>query len=246
MNILIIGANSAIAEATAIQYAQQERANFFLVARDEKKLDILKRDLQVRGAHQLESYTADLSDVEGFDTFLAQAFSSLGRIDLILIAQGVLGDQKIAEKNMQEADYILHLNGISQCALLARIANRMETQGSGTIACISSVAGDRGRPSNYIYGTSKAMVSTYLQGLRARLFKAGVNVLTIKPGFVDTPMTADIEKGGPLWASPELIAEGIVKAVENKRSEVYLPFFWRYIMLIIKHIPEFIFKRLSL
>ena len=246
MNILVVGATSAIAEATAKLYAQQHRASFYLVARNEKKISVLKNDLQVRGAYQIDFFEADLADVSQFDRWLTQAFSFLGRVDLVLIAQGVLGDQAKAEKDLAHAEEVLHINGMSQLSLLTLLANRMEQQGSGTVAVISSVAGDRGRPSNYVYGTSKAMVSTFLQGLRARLYESGVNVLTIKPGFVDTPMTASIEKNGPLWAQPDDIAEGIVKAVEAKSSIVYLPGFWRFIMLIIKHIPEFIFKRLSL
>lgn len=246
MNILIIGASSAIAEATAQFYAQSERANFFLVARNERKLNVVKDDLLVRGAHSIETHVTDLADIKQTDAWLTQAFSVLGRIDLVLIAQGILGEQDKAEQDLAHMHEILQVNGISQIDLLAQLANRMEQQASGTIACISSVAGDRGRPSNYVYGTSKAMVTTFLQGLRARLNTANVNVLTIKPGFVDTPMTAEIEKGGPLWASPEIIAEGIAKAVESKRSVVYLPWFWQYIMLIIKHIPEVIFKRLKL
>ena len=246
MNILIIGASSAIAEATAQFYAQSERANFFLVARDERKLSVIKDDLLVRGAHEVATAVADLSDVEQTNAWLAQAFSALDRVDLVLIAQGILGEQEKAQQDLAHMHEILQVNGISQIDILAQLANRMEQQASGTIACISSVAGDRGRPSNYVYGTSKAMVTTFLQGLRARLSPANVNVLTIKPGFVDTPMTADIEKGGPLWATPEMIAEGIAKAVESKKNVVYLPWFWQYIMLIIKHIPEFIFKRLKL
>ena len=246
MNILIVGASSAIAEATAQFYAQSERANFFLVARNESKLSVIKDDLLVRGAHQVDVEIADLADITQTNAWLTQAFSVLGRIDLVLIAQGILGEQDKAEQDLTHMHEILQVNGISQIDLLAQLANRMEQQAGGTIACISSVAGDRGRPSNYVYGTSKAMVSTFLQGIRARLSHAGVNVITIKPGFVDTPMTADIDKGGPLWATPEMIAEGIAKAVESKRSVVYLPWFWQYIMLIIKHIPEFIFKRLKL
>jgi short-subunit dehydrogenase len=125
------------------------------------------------------------------------------------------------------------------------LANLMEAQGSGTIAVISSVAGDRGRQSNYVYGAAKGMVTRFLQGLRNRLAKRGVQVLTIKPGFVDTPMTAAFKKGA-LWAQPDAVARGIVAAVDAGKDEVYLPGFWRLIMAIIRHIPEPIFKRLSL
>jgi len=118
-------------------------------------------------------------------------------------------------------------------------------QKSGTIAVITSVAGDRGRQSNYVYGSAKGMVSTFLQGLRNRLYRAGINILDIKPGFVDTPMTIDFKKG-PLWVSPEKIAEGIVEAIDKQKTEVYLPWFWKFIMLIIKLIPESIFRKMKL
>ena len=130
-------------------------------------------------------------------------------------------------------------------SFLTPVANYFEKLQKGTIAVGSSVAGDRGRQSNYLYGTAKGAKTIFLQGLRNRLTKSGVQVLTIKPGFVDTPMTAHIEKG-PLFVDPEVIAQGIMKAIKNKRDVVYLPFFWRWIMLIIKLIPEKIFKRLSL
>jgi hypothetical protein len=122
----------------------------------------------------------------------------------------------------------------------------MALAGTGSIVLISSVAGDRGRQSNYFYGTSKAAVTTFAQGLRNHLFNSGVHVLTIKPGFVDTPMTAAITKGGPLWASPEQIADCIEKGLQKKRNVVYAPWFWQIIMLVIQHIPETVFKRLGL
>ena len=138
------------------------------------------------------------------------------------------------------------INAISTMALLTLLANRFKAQGHGTLAVISSVAGDRGRQSNYVYGSAKAAVSTFLGGLRQRLARANVQVLTIKPGFVDTPMTAGIANKGALWAQPDRIAAGIVRAIDRGRSVVYLPWFWELIMLVIKHIPEPIFKRLKL
>ena len=136
-------------------------------------------------------------------------------------------------------------NGLSVIALCTLLGNRFEAQGSGSIAVISSVAGDRGRQSNYVYGAAKGMVTRFLQGLRNRLAKENVQVLTIKPGFVDTPMTAAFKKGA-LWAQPADVARGILAAIDKGKDEVYLPGFWRLIMLVIRHIPEFIFKKLSL
>jgi short-subunit dehydrogenase len=139
----------------------------------------------------------------------------------------------------------LQTNGTSVIALLTLLANRFEAQGHGTLAVIGSVAGDRGRQSNYVYGTAKGMLAIFLQGLRNRLHRRGVNVLTIKPGFVDTPMTAGFEKG-PLWASPEQVASRIIVAIDKGWDVVYAPAFWRLIMLVITTIPERVFKRLSL
>ena len=147
------------------------------------------------------------------------------------------------EKSAADTIASCNTNALSVISLLTLLANHFEEKKSGTIAVITSVAGDRGRQSNYIYGASKAMVSVFLQGLRNRLFHSQVNVLDIKPGFVDTPMTAHIKKGGPLWAKPEAVAKDIVNAIEKKKDLLYTPFFWRYIMLIIRNIPECIFKK---
>jgi short-subunit dehydrogenase len=136
---------------------------------------------------------------------------------------------------------------LSVVSLLTPLANQFASKGRGLLAVISSVAGDRGRQSNYVYGAAKSGLDAYLQGLRNRLFKSGVQVLTIKPGFVDSPMTAHIEgRGGALWAQPEDIAQGIVKAIEKRKDVVYLPGFWALIMLIVRSVPEWLFKRLSL
>lgn len=246
MNILIIGATSAIAKATARLYAQQHKANFFLVARNEQAMSDLASDLQVRGASKIVTHVVDLATDTAYDSWINQAFDELGSMDIVLMAHGILGDQSRCEVDVVNMQEMIQLNGVSSLSMLTLLANKFEQQCSGTIAFISSVAGDRGRSSNYVYGTSKAMVATFLQGLRVRLAKKGVQVLTIKPGFVDTPMTAEIEKSGPLWAQPEDIAKGIEKAICQGKHEVYLPWFWRIIMGIIVRIPHVIFNKLSL
>jgi decaprenylphospho-beta-D-erythro-pentofuranosid-2-ulose 2-reductase len=162
-----------------------------------------------------------------------------------LIAHGTLSDQKACEGSVELTLHELNTNALSVVALLTRIANLMAQRRAGTIAVISSVAGDRGRGSNYVYGSAKALVTAFLSGLRQRFGKCGVNVVTIKPGFVDTPMTAAFAKG-PLWAHPERIAAGIVRAIDRNSSIVYLPGFWRPIMWVIRTIPERVFLRLSL
>lgn len=242
--ILVIGATSTIAHAVSRLYAARG-AQLVLVGRDQARLADCAADLQVRGAQRVETLAADANDFAAQPVWIARAFELLQRIDVVLIAHGTLSDQAACEHSVTAMLQEFNTNGLSTLAMLTDIANRMTQQGHGTIAVISSVAGDRGRPSNYVYGSAKAAVSAFLEGLRARLAKSGVQVLTVKPGFVDTPMTAAFKKGA-LWAKPEQVAQGIVSAIEKRRDVVYLPWFWRYIMLIIRHIPEFIFKRLSL
>ncbi|MFP3873095.1 MAG: SDR family oxidoreductase [Thiohalophilus sp.] len=242
--ILILGATSAIAEQVARRYAERG-AQLMLVARDKAKLKRVGEDLLVRGAQQAEWQNIDLNDITRHEALLVDTEKQLGGLDIVVIAYGTLGDQQAGEQDFALAQQELQTNCLSVLSLLTLVANRFEAQQSGTLAVISSVAGDRGRQSNYIYGTAKGALTIFLQGLRNRLHKAGVQVLTIKPGFVDTPMTRDFPKG-LLWVKPEVVADGIVHAVDKRKDVVYLPFFWRYIMLIIKLIPEFIFKRLSL
>lgn len=243
--ILIFGASSAIATSVARIYAAQGD-QLFLVARNEDKLAVLGEDLRVRGATAVASCAADLNEFGEHEELISKAEKALGGIDIVLIAHGTLGDQRACEQSVTTTLEEIKTNALSMVSLLTLLANHLEGRGRGVIAVISSVAGNRGRQSNYVYGSAKAMVSTFCAGLRNRLAPTGVHVLTIKPGFVDTPMTADIPNKGFLWAQPEEVAAGIVTAIEKRKNEVYLPFFWRYIMLIIGHIPEFIFKRLKL
>ena len=242
--ILIIGATSAIAEATARLWAAQGH-RLFLVGRDTERLSSMTADLRIRGAGSVDQLVQDLNDRDQHSSCIDAATRTLSGLDLVLIAHGTLGDQKAAEADFSETLRQLNTNAISVISLLTLIANQFEKQRSGTIVVISSVAGDRGRQSNYVYGTAKAAVSTFLQGLRQRLYKSGVNVVTIKPGFVDTPMTAQFKKG-LLWAQPAAIARIIVSKSERSANVVYAPSFWWAIMTIIRWIPESLFKRLRL
>lgn len=243
-NILILGATSTIAKHTTRLFAQDE-ASLYLVARNEDKLLAMQQDMLVRGASEVNHETLDLSDTKIHADLIKRATEKMGNIDIVLIAYGTLSDQKQCEKNYKNTLKELQINCLSVISLLTIIANQLEQQQSGSIAVISSPSGDRGRQSNYIYGTAKGALSIFMQGLRNRLAKSKVNVLTIKPGFVDTPMTKDFKKG-LLWVGPEVISKGIYKAIRKKKETIYLPFFWRYIMLIIKSIPEKIFKYLKL
>jgi len=243
-NVLIIGAGSAIAQAFA-RIAAQQGDRLYLLARSEEKLQRLQDDLVVRGASTVHQSVLDVNALDQHVAILDEAFAALGHIDRVLIAHGTLPDQVACQQSVNLTLEEIQTNAISTIALLTELANRLEQQRGATIAVITSVAGDRGRQSNYVYGAAKAMVSVFLQGLRNRLHASGVNVLDIKPGFVDTPMTREFDKG-LLWAQPESVAEDIQRAIEKRRHQLYTPFFWRYIMLVIRSIPEFIFRKMSL
>lgn len=243
--VLIIGATSAIATACARLWAANG-AEFFLVARNREKLEQTAADLTGRGAARVSLWEMEATDMAAHAPMLEQCLATLSQIDIALIAHGTLPDQKTCEQDVNVALQELANNGTSVIALLTLLGNHFERQRCGNIAVISSVAGDRGRPSNYLYGTAKAAVSTFCEGLRARLFKVGVHVTTIKPGFVDTPMTKGLPLPGPLVAKPEQVALRIVKGIDNKAGTLYAPGFWTLIMLIIKCIPTLIFKRLNL
>lgn len=243
-NILIIGATSAIAQATIRLYAKQGH-NLFLAARNEESLMTIANDAKIRGANEVFEYVIDLGEHHRHADMVEYLFEKMPKLDVAVIAHGTLPDQQACQNDVELTMREINTNGLSVISLLTLLANRFEEQKSGTIAVISSVAGDRGRQSNYVYGSAKKLVSTFLQGLRNRLYESGVNVIDIKPGFVDTPMTAEFDKG-PLWAKPEDIAQSIIKGIEKGRQTLYTPWFWWGIMLIIRSIPEVIFKRLKL
>ena len=243
--LLVIGASSAIAEATSRLFAAEGDA-LYLVGRDGQKLQAIADDLRIRGAALVKTSVMDATDYDGHETMVNEAIAAMDGLDTVLIAHGILPDLEACQASFDAAREALEVNFLSVASFLTVIANFMEKQGAGVIAVISSVAGDRGRKSNYIYGTAKAAVTTFLQGLRNRLHASGVRVVTIKPGFVDTPMTSQIDDKNFLFAQPSEIANGIHRAVTRPRNVVYLPSFWRLIMLIIRGIPESLFKRLSL
>jgi decaprenylphospho-beta-D-erythro-pentofuranosid-2-ulose 2-reductase len=242
--VLIVGATSAIAEAVARLFAKRGDA-LYLVARRAEALASIAADLKVRGASHVATETLDANEMQAHAGMLARADAALQGVDTVLIAHGTLSDQEACERSAELTVHELSTNGISTVALLTHVAQLFESRRSGSIAVISSVAGDRGRQSNYVYGSAKALVSTFLSGLRQRLSKSGVAVITIKPGFVDTPMTAAFPKG-PLWAKPEKVAAEIVRAIDSSASVAYVPGFWRLIMFIIRAIPESVFRRLKL
>lgn len=240
--ILVIGANSAIAEHCLRIWADRGDA-LYLVARNEACLSVTAADLKVRGAAQADTYCTDLNDMDYHTALLDAAEAAMGGLDTVLIAHGTLSNQKTCEQSVEETLAEIKTNALSTISLLTLITNLFEAKRAGTIAVISSVAGDRGRASNYVYGSAKAMITAFTSGLRQRLHKSNVAVVTIKPGFVDTPMTAKFKKG-LLWAKPAVVAAKIVKAIDAKKSEVYVPSFWWAVMAVIKAIPHNLIKKL--
>ena len=243
-NVLVFGATSAIAHAIGRRYAK-ERANFVLVARDPIKLAANAADLSVRGAAKAIALTADLNDFAEHQDLTSRAVSELGSLDVVLIAHGTLPDQERCENNIDEMRMAINTNLLSVMSLATIAAAQMGKQQRGSLVVLCSVAGDRGKRSNYVYGAAKGGVAVFLDGLRARLWSRHVHVLTVKPGLVDTPMTARFPKG-ILWATPEQVAKAVYRAVEQRRSVIYTPWFWRPIMFVIRLLPNAIFDRLNI
>ncbi len=214
-----------------------------LAARNAASLLPLQQDLQIRSGINASAYAFDATAYDTHETF----YQSLPvQPDIVVCAFGYLGDQEKAQHNWSEAAAILHANYTGAVSILNVVAEHFEARGSGAIVGISSVAGERGRQSNYIYGSAKAGFTAYLSGLRNRLFRTGVHVISVQPGFVNTRMTQHLTLPPLLTAQPEAVASAVFKAVQKKKNIVYVKWQWRYIMLIIKLIPEGIFKKLKL
>src|ERR1700749_287098 len=214
----------------------------FLVARNADQLAAVAADLKTRGAAYVGTAVADLDDTDKHAELLAHAVNSLTGMDVAYLAHGVLGDQTSAEQDFNTAAQILHTNFIAPVSLLTWLANYCVQRHAGVLAVISSVAGDRGRKSNYLYGSSKAGLSAFLGGLRNRVDREGVKVLTIKPGPTKTAMTAGMPKSEK-FADVDSVAASIVKAVDKGQDHLYVPFQWQPIMFVIRNIPERIFKK---
>jgi decaprenylphospho-beta-D-erythro-pentofuranosid-2-ulose 2-reductase len=242
--ILILGATSSIAIATARELAVCG-TSMYLVARTASKLEVVACDLMTRGAANVTTQVLDLNDTGAHPEMLATAAETLGGIELALIAHGLLGDQEAAQANYAVAESILVTNFLSAVSLCTWLGNYFELRGQGVLAAISSVAGDRGRKSNYVYGASKGALNIFLDGLRNRIDRHGVQVLTIRPGFVATPMTAHLPQNA-LFADPNVIAAGILKAIAARQDIVYLPPMWALVMWIVRSIPQSLFKKMNM
>jgi short-subunit dehydrogenase len=243
--IVILGATSGIALEVQRQLARRG-CELLLIARSPERLGDLQADLVIRGAKQVFTYAADLSSIQQHAAIFEFVRHTLPGFDTVLLAYGSMHDQKDSETSIDVLLEELQVNFVSATAILTLFAADLERRRTGCLAAITSVAGDRGRRSNYVYGSAKGALALFLQGLRSRLYPAGVRVITIKPGPVQTPMT-DHLPNATRFADPEQVARDIVRALERRSPDVlYTPKVWRYVMTAVQQIPESIFKRLSL
>lgn len=243
--IVVLGALSAIAEAAARLYAE-EGAALALAGRDQGRLEALAADLEVRGAAAVHCHALDLAAADDPAAALARMESDLGGVDEVLLFYGVLGDQRRAERDFAEAARIMHTNYVSAALWCLAAANLLEQQRRGALVVVGSVAGDRGRQSNYLYGSAKAGLAALVEGLAHRLHASGAKAVLVKPGFVVTPMTAGMKRSGPLWASPQRIAAIVRDAARGATPVVYAPWFWRWIMAAVRATPAPLLHRTKL
>ncbi|MCU0755819.1 MAG: SDR family oxidoreductase [Xanthomonadales bacterium] len=239
---LLVSAGSAIGEQLARRLAAEGDA-LHLSGRDPAQLERIAADLRVRGATRVTLETLDVRDATALAGLLDRAAAALEGLDGVIYIAGQLPDQAAVDRDPALIREVMEVNAIAAMELLGRAAARFEPQQQGWIVAIGSVAGDRGRAVNAAYGAAKGALEIYLSGLRQRLARHGVAVLLVKPGFVDTPMTASFKKGA-LWATPERVAQDIHNAMRQRRAVIYTPWFWRWILLIIRSIPEAVFVRL--
>jgi len=237
--VLIFGATSAVAAEVAVLCAARGD-RLHLVGRNPEKLSALVARCQ--GA-QVTVQCADFAELAQNQALAEQALAALGEVDLVLIAHGDLGDQIASERSFDEARRTLDVNFTSVVSLLIPLANHLERARAGRIGVITSVAGDRGRPRNYTYGAAKGALNVYLQGLRTRLYAAGVAVTTLKLGPVDSPMTVSHEKHA-LFGKPKSVARDILRALDARVPEAYIPSFWGLIMPVVRNTPEWLFQQL--
>jgi len=237
--VVVFGATSAIAVEAARIFSRRG-ARLHLVGRNAEKL--AKAASQCSGS-TVTTESADFANLEGNAAVVGRALSALGGVDVALVAHGDIGDQIASERAFEDAEPIIRVNFTSVVSLLIPLANHMEGARAGRIGVIASVAGDRGRPRNYTYGAAKGALAVYLQGLRTRLYASGVSVTTLKLGPVDTPMTRDHAKHA-LFGKPDAVARGIVRAMDARTPEAYVPLFWGAIMPIVKNTPERLFQML--
>lgn len=243
-SVLVVGATSPIARAAAAEFARQGYA-VILAARDKDELDRIAADLRIRSRVEVTLLPYD-ADLKGSGTRLAEIALELeppltGAVWVV----GDLGDQERAQEDVTHAKAIVRRNFTGVIDVFTPIANAFEARGAGFLIAVGSVAGDRGRAKNYVYGAAKAALHAFMSGMRQRLDRKGVRVRVVKPGFVDTAMTFAMGPL-PLLASPDKVGQAVARAATGKKDEIYTPGPWRWIMLIIRHLPERVFKKTNI
>jgi short-subunit dehydrogenase len=245
MKIVVIGATSGIAEHCSRLWAAEDNADFVLMARDTGKLDKIAADLKVRGARSISLARAEFFDPAAIKAFADETVAA-GPVDVVLIAHGWLSDQQGCQDDLALCRESLAVNAVSPVLFAEAFAALFARADRGTIAIIGSVAGDRGRKANYTYGASKGLVGRYAEGMQHRFAGSGVKIVLIKPGPTDTPMAAAQKAQGKRLAPVDQVARETVNGIRRGRPIVYTPIIWWPIMLIVRHIPRFVFNRLSI
>jgi decaprenylphospho-beta-D-erythro-pentofuranosid-2-ulose 2-reductase len=243
-SVLVLGGGSDIALATVRKLVERRARTVVLAARDPQSLQSTAAELRAAGA-TVETVAFDAHDTKAHDAFVADVFERVGDIDLALLAFGVLGDQEEAEHDGRAAVDIAAVNYVGSVSVGVPIAQRMRTQGHGTIVALSSVAGERARRSNFVYGSSKAGMDAFFQGLGDSLVGSGVRVMIVRPGFVHTKMTDGMD-AAPLSTTPEAVADAIVHGLARGRETVWVPSTLRYVMSVLRHVPRPVFRKLPL
>ncbi|MEM7328514.1 MAG: SDR family NAD(P)-dependent oxidoreductase [Pseudomonadota bacterium] len=243
--LVVLGATSGVAHAYLRLVAEEQRfGRLILVGRNAEKLRLVADDLTARGKSDVETVTGELGDPEHVEAMFSEVQGRSSRIDECLLAYGVLGDQENLQNNLKDLRALLETNFVSAALWMEAMAGKFEQQSFGHAVIIGSVAGDRGRQSNYLYGATKAGLERICEGMAHRFAASkNIHVTLAKPGFIDTPMTAHIEKSGPLWATPEQVARRIDHAVKKRRVRIYTPWFWRFILLIVRALPIPVFHK---
>jgi decaprenylphospho-beta-D-erythro-pentofuranosid-2-ulose 2-reductase len=244
-SVLVLGAGSDIARATLRALAERRARTVVLAARDVASLAPLVEELRELGVDRVEAVPFDARDTEHHSALVDDVFARVGDIDLALLAFGVLGDQDVAERDADVAVDIARVNYVGAISVGVPLAQKMRAQGHGTIVALSSVAGERARRSNFVYGSSKAGMDAFFQGLGDSLTGSGVHVLVVRPGFVHTKMT-DGMTAAPLSTTPEAVADAIVRGLERGSDTVWVPPNLRHVMSLLRHVPRPVFRRLSI
>lgn len=245
MSLLVLGGNSAIAKSIAEKFAS-DKTDIFFAGRNIAEQERIANDFRLRYGINTWSGSFDATDYGSHEQFLSDVLKVMPSVENVILAFGMLGEQQKAAADFDHARQIFQVNFMGSVSILTHLSNYLKEKRKGGIIVISSIAGDRGRQSNYIYGSAKGGLSIYCQGLRNELSKYNVNLMTVKPGFVDTPMTYGLELPKLLLSSPEKVGRIVYKSFRKKKDIVYAPSYWRYIMMIIRSIPEKFFKKLNL